>query len=129
MKTFKKLKENLEIFAEERLIKQAIAEEVADNMFQAMVEIIDENDAWDLVEAKLDELSVDTMKSYRTKAKADVAKRGAVADIKDRQVKRREGDGYVHKDSPAARYKNTVRKDYRNLAKAKIAVKKANSET
>lgn len=123
MKTFFQLRENLEEHEEKALIEQ----EITDRMFEAMVEIIDEADAWDVVESKIDELSVDTMKSYRTKAKADVAKRGAVADIKDRQVKRREGDGYVHKDSPAARYKNTVRKDYRNLAKAKIAVKKANS--
>ena len=123
MKTFFQLRENLEEHEEKALIEQ----EITDRMFEAMVEIIDEADAWDVVESKIDELSIDTMKSYRTKAKADVAKRGAVADIKDRQVKRREGDGYVHKDSPAARYKNTVRKDYRNLAKAKIAVKKANS--
>ena len=123
MKTFFQLRENLEEHEEKALIEQ----EITDRMFEAMVEIIDEADAWDVVESKIDELSVDTMKSYRTKAKADVAKRSAVADIKDRQVKRREGDGYVHKDSPAARYKNTVRKDYRNLAKAKIAVKKANS--
>jgi len=123
MKTFFQLRENLE----EREYKALIEQEITDRMFEAMVEIIDEADAWDVVESKIDELSIDTMKSYRTKAKADVAKRGAVADIKDRQVKRREGDGYVHKDSPAARYKNTVRKDYRNLAKAKIAVKKANS--
>jgi hypothetical protein len=123
MKTFFQLRENLEEHEDKALIEQ----EITDRMFEAMVEIIDEADAWDVVESKIDELSIDTMKSYRTKAKADVAKRGAVADIKDRQVKRREGDGYVHKDSPAARYKNTVRKDYRNLAKAKIAVKKANS--
>jgi len=123
MKTFFQLRENLE----EHEAKALIEQEITDRMFEAMVEIIDEADAWDVVESKIDELSIDTMKSYRTKAKADVAKRGAVADIKDRQVKRREGDGYVHKDSPAARYKNTVRKDYRNLAKAKIAVKKANS--
>lgn len=118
MKTFFQLRENLEEHENKVL---------TDRIFEAMVEIIDEADAWDVVESKIDELSIDTMKSYRTKAKADVAKRGAVADIKDRQVKRREGDGYVHKDSPAARYKNTVRKDYRNLAKAKIAVKKANN--
>ena len=123
MKTFFQLRENLEEHENKVLIEQ----EITDRIFEAMVEIIDEADAWDVVESKIDELSIDTMKSYRTKAKADVAKRGAVADIKDRQVKRREGDGYVHKDSPAARYKNTVRKDYRNLAKAKIAVKKANS--
>ena len=123
MKTFLQLRENLEEHENKVLIEQ----EITDRIFEAMVEIIDEADAWDVVESKIDELSIDTMKSYRTKAKADVAKRGAVADIKDRQVKRREGDGYVHKDSPAARYKNTVRKDYRNLAKAKIAVKKANS--
>ena len=89
MKTFLQLRENLEEHENKVLIEQ----EITDRIFEAMVEIIDEADAWDVVESKIDELSIDTMKSYRTKAKADVAKRGAVADIKDRQVKRREGDG------------------------------------
>jgi len=92
---------------------------------EALIEEMDDETYAEFVEelGQLDELDKATLASYRKKAKTDVQKRAAVADIRDKTNLGLDSGGYVMTKSKQDRLKNAIRKDYRKLAKAKMAEK------
>ena len=72
-------------------------------------------------EGKLDELSTDTMKRYRKKAKADIVKRDAKKDMHVARMKAKYPN--LDTDTRAHDMKTDVRKGMRKLAKGKMMAK------